>query len=44
VPSENWEGISWGYFTGDDEAMKVMTERVYEQMQKLEVKTLLWPD
>ena len=44
VPSENWEGVSWGYFTGDDEAMKIMAERIYKQMQKLEVKTLLWPE
>jgi hypothetical protein len=22
VASDNWEGTSWGYFTGDDEAMK----------------------
>ena len=44
VASENWEGTSWGYFTGDDEAMKVMTGRIYEQMQQLEVKNLLWPE
>ena len=44
VPSENWEGVSWGYFTGDDEAMKIMAERIYGQMQKLEVNNLLWPE
>mgnify|MGYP002063606602 CR=1 FL=1 len=44
VLSENWEGTSWGYFTGDDEAMKVMTGRIYEQMQQLDVKNLLWPE
>ena len=44
VASENWEGTSWGYFTGDDEAMKIMTGRIYEQMQQLEVKNLLWPE
>ena len=44
VPSENWEGTNWGYFTGDDEAMKTMVGRIYEQMQKLEVKNLLWPE
>lgn len=44
VPSENWEGVNWGYFTGDDEAMKIMAERLYEQMRKLEVRTLLWPE
>ncbi len=44
VVSANWEGTSWGYFTGDDEAMSVMTGRIYEQMQRLEVKSLLWPE
>jgi hypothetical protein len=44
VASENWEGTSWGYFTGDDEAMKIMAGRIYEQMQQLEVKNLLWPE
>jgi hypothetical protein len=44
VPSENWEGTSWGYFTGDDEAMKIMAGRIVEQMQKLEIDTLLWPE
>ena len=44
VPSENWEGTSWGYFTGDDDAMKVMAGRIVEQMERLDVKTLLWPE
>jgi heterodisulfide reductase subunit C len=44
VTSENWEGTSWGYFTGDDDAMKVMAGRIVEQMEKLQVKTLLWPE
>ena len=44
IPSENWEGTSWGYFTGDDDAMKVMAGRIIEQMERLEVKTLLWPE
>jgi heterodisulfide reductase subunit C len=44
VPSENWEGTSWGYFTGDDEAMKIMAGRIVANMQKLEIDTLLWPE
>ncbi len=44
VTSENWEGTSWGYFTGDDDAMKMMAGRIVEQMERLEVKTLLWPE
>lgn len=44
VPSENWEGTSWGYFTGDDEAMKTMAARILEHMERLEIDTLLWPE
>ena len=44
VTSENWEGTSWGYFTGDDDAMKVMAGRIAEQMEQLDIKNLLWPE
>jgi heterodisulfide reductase subunit C len=44
VASENWEGTSWGMFTGDDEAIKIMTGRILEQMERLEIDTLLWPE
>lgn len=44
VTSQNWEGTSWGYFTGDDDAMKIMAGRIVEQMEKLEIKNLLWPE
>jgi len=44
VPSENWEGTSWGYFTGDDDAMKLMAGRILENMKRLEIDTLLWPE
>ncbi len=44
VASDNWEGTSWGYFTGDDEAMKVMTGRIVDNMRRLKARTLLWPE
>ncbi|MBW1778383.1 MAG: 4Fe-4S dicluster domain-containing protein [Deltaproteobacteria bacterium] len=44
VPSENWEGTNWGYFTGDDAAMKTLTGRIAEHMERLEIDTLLWPE
>jgi heterodisulfide reductase subunit C len=44
VAGDNWEGTSWGYFTGDDEAMKVMAKRILDQMEELEIDTLLWPE
>jgi heterodisulfide reductase subunit C len=44
VASENWEGTSWGYFTGDDGAIKAMAGRIVQQMEALEIDTLLWPE
>jgi heterodisulfide reductase subunit C len=44
VSSVNWEGTSWGYFTGDDEAMKTMAGRIIEQMERLSIDTLMWPE
>jgi heterodisulfide reductase subunit C len=44
VSSENWEGTSWGYFTGDDDGMKTMAGRIVRQMEELEIDTLLWPE
>ena len=44
IPSENWEGVNWGIFTGDDEAVKTMVGRIVENMYRLECKTLLLPE
>lgn len=44
VASDNWEGTSWGYFTGDDGAMKIMAGRIVENMRRLNAGTLLWPE
>jgi heterodisulfide reductase subunit C len=44
ISSENWEGTSWGYFTGDDAAMKTMASRILDQMEALQIDTLLWPE
>ena len=44
VASDNWEGTNWGYFTGDDEAMKTMAGRIVDNMRRLEIHTLLWPE
>jgi L-lactate utilization protein LutB len=44
VATKNWEGTSWGYFTGDDEAIRIMSGRIIEQMETLQIKTLMWPE
>lgn len=42
IPSKNWEGCNWGYFTGDDEALKVMAGRIADHMLQLQARNLLW--
>ena len=44
VPSENWEGVNWALYTGDDDAMKTMVGRIVENMEKLNAKNLLFPE
>lgn len=44
IPSENWEGVNWGLFTGDDEAMKEVVGRLVEKYKELECEYLLLPE
>lgn len=44
IPLENWEGVNWGLFTGDDESMKKIVGRLVDNMYRLQCKTLLLPE
>jgi heterodisulfide reductase subunit C len=44
ITSENWEGTNWAFFTGDDDAMKIMVGRIVENMERFKIKNLLWPE
>ena len=44
VPSKNWEGCNWAYFSGDDAAMKTLVGRIVEHMDRLQIANLLWPE
>ena len=44
IPSENWEGVNWGLFSGDNEAMKTFVGRIVEHMEKFEIKNLMYPE
>jgi hypothetical protein len=44
VSSENWEGVNWGLFSGDDPAWKEQCGRVLENARRLKCKTLLLPE
>ncbi len=44
IPSENWEGVNWGIFSGDDASMKTVIGRIVEHMERLEIKNLMYPE
>jgi heterodisulfide reductase subunit C len=44
VPSESWEGVNWGLFTGDDESMKEITGRLVAKYKELECEYLVLPE
>jgi excisionase family DNA binding protein len=44
IPSENWEGVNWALFTGDDDSLRTIVGHLVDNMYRLECKTLLLPD
>jgi excisionase family DNA binding protein len=44
ISSENWEGVNWGLFSGDDEAMKTVVGRIVDNMRRLNCQVLLLPE
>lgn len=44
MTSENWEGVNWGLFSGDDASMKIIVGRIVEHMEKLKIKNLMYPE
>ena len=44
IPSTNWEGVNWGLFSGDNDAMKVFVSRIVDHMDRLEIKDLMYPE
>ncbi|MFV0436224.1 MAG: 4Fe-4S dicluster domain-containing protein [Desulfopila sp.] len=44
IASEFWEGVNWGFYVGDDEAMRIMVGRLVDNMRRLNCKMLLLPE
>jgi excisionase family DNA binding protein len=44
IASENWEGVNWGLFSGDDDAMRTVVGRIVDNMRRLNCKVLLLPE
>ena len=42
--SENWEGVNWGLFTGDDEDMKEVVGRIVKNYKELGCEYLVLPE
>lgn len=44
IPSENWDGVQWGAYTGDDEAVRLGVGRLVNAMHHLQCEALLLPE
>ena len=44
ISSTCWEGVNWGLFTGDQEAMRTLVGRLVDTMQGLNCQALLLPE
>ena len=44
ISSENWEGVNWGLFSGDDASMKTVVGRIVDNMRRLNCEILLLPE
>ncbi len=44
LASDNWEGVNWGLFTGDVDAMKTIVGRLVDNARSLNCQALLLPE
>lgn len=44
ISTDNWEGVNWGLFSGDDDAMKTIVGRIVDNMRRLKCEILLLPE
>jgi Fe-S oxidoreductase len=44
IPSENWEAVDWGLFTGNYEATKILAQRKIELMKRHQIERMIMPD
>ncbi len=44
ISSEYWEGVNWGLFSGDDEAVKAIVGRLVDNLHRLNCEALLLPE
>ncbi len=44
ISSEYWEGVNWGFFSGNEEAMRAIVGRLVDNLHRLNCEALLLPE
>ncbi|MFH1035610.1 MAG: (Fe-S)-binding protein [Pseudomonadota bacterium] len=44
IPSNNWEAVDWGLFTGNYEATRILAQRKIDMMKEFNIKRMIMPD
>ena len=44
LPADNWDGVNWSIYTGDEQAMQTIVGRLVDNMERLGCEALLLPD
>ncbi len=44
IPSENWEAVDWGLFTGNYEATRILAQRKIDFMKQRHIDRMIMPD
>ncbi len=44
ISSENWEGVNWGLYAGDYNAMRTIVKRIIDNIERLNCQALLLPE
>ncbi len=44
IPSENWEAVDWGLFTGNYEATAILAQRKIDMMKQFNIDRMIMPD
>jgi len=44
LPSENWEAVDWGLFTGNYDATTTLAKRKIDMMKQMNIRRMIMPD
>lgn len=44
LPGHNWEGVNWGLFSGEDHVLKAAVDNIVENIKRLGVRDLMYPE